>query len=147
MPRGGKRTGAPGKSYSNRSDLNVPAMAATGQQYGAATAQMAAQRALPIARPATDNVPTAPPAAPAGAVGGSPAPAGPMPGGLGFADETARPNEPVTAGVPVGAGLGPEALAGPPGVDSDLRLRLGAMYQAFPTEDLRQLIEMLDDEA
>ena len=39
MPRGGRRTGTPGASYSNRTDLAVPAMAAKGQQYGAAGAQ------------------------------------------------------------------------------------------------------------
>lgn len=140
MPRGGRRTGTPGMSYANRSDLQVPAMAATGQQYGARAEQMVAQRALPVARPATDAVPTAPPAAPAS----SAAPAGPMPGGLGFADETARPGEPVTAGVPVGPGPGPEALGGPPGLDSPLRLQLGAIYQMFPTEEIRQLIELED---
>lgn len=59
---------------------------------------------------------------------------------------TDRPTEPVTAGAPVGPGPGIEAVAPPTGPDSDLRLRLGAMYQAFPTEEIRQLIEMLDSE-
>ena len=73
MPRGrgGKRDGAIGKNYSNRTDLqgqnvvsaqpsNQPgkkmaAQAASGQAYGAATAQLNAQEALPIA-----NAPAAP---------------------------------------------------------------------------------------
>lgn len=141
MPRGGRRSGTPGKSYGQRSDLNVPAMAASGQQYGQRAEQMAAQRAIPISRPATDNVPVGSPA-PAPSPAAAPAPGGPMPGSLGFADPTGRPGEPVTAGVPVGPGPGPEALGNP--AQDELRMRLGAMYSAFPTEEIRQLIEMLD---
>lgn len=141
MPRGGRRTGSAGKTYSNRTDLNsnrsnvVPMMAAKGQPYGAAKAQMDAQRALPVAAPAPPS--TAGPVAPSPATG----PAGPPV--VPLTDPTARPGEPVTAGVPVGPG--PNGVAGPAG-DSDLRVRLGAMYQAFPTEEIRQLIEMLDTE-
>lgn len=142
MPRGGRRTGTPGKTYSNRQDLNsnrsnvVPMMAAKGQQYGANKAQMDAQRAIPVAPPPAPA--TAPPVGPVGP-GAATAP-GPTLTPLGA--PTQRPGEPVTAGVPVGPG--PNGIA-TPGAD-DLRLRLGAMYQAFPTEEIRQLIEMLDSE-
>ena len=51
---------------------------------------------------------------------------------------TQRPDEPVTAGAPVGPGPGPEAigLGGEAEVDE-----LRRIYQAFPSEALRQLIE------
>ena len=139
--RGGRRTGTPGKSYQNRTDLNdrsnvVPMMAAKGQAYGEAKAQMDAQRSLPVAAPPPPA--TAPPAGPAGP-GAATAP-GPALTPLGA--PTARPGEPVTAGVPVGPGPNGVEM---PGAD-DLRMRLGAIYQAFPTEEIRQLIEMLDSE-
>ena len=116
MPRGGKRTGSPGKTYSNRSDLNtnrsnvVPMMAAKGQQYGANKAQMDAQRALPIAPP------PAPATAPPGGTAGPGAPPAPGPAPMPITPlgaPTQRPGEPVTAGAPVGPGPGVEALGLP----------------------------------
>ena len=78
--RGGPRDGVTGRNYANRADLrganvvaaqpqNQPgqkmaAQAASGQPYGAASAQMAAQKALPIANPGTP-APTAPQGQPA----------------------------------------------------------------------------------
>lgn len=53
MARGGRRTGTVGKSYSNRLDLNpahkLPVTTATGQGYGVAKQQAAAQAAVPEA--------------------------------------------------------------------------------------------------
>lgn len=50
--RGGKRAGEVSKAYANRSDLNtiktLPVQAATGQTYGDAAEQKAAQRAIPL---------------------------------------------------------------------------------------------------
>lgn len=114
MPRGGRRAGAPGKAYSNRTDLNrtVPISAPTGQAYGARAEQIAAQRAIPIARPATDSVPVAPGPVAGGAAGlggaTSPGPAVPPRDVTPLGAPTDRPDEPVTAGVPVGPGPGPE---------------------------------------
>lgn len=148
MPRGGRRTGTPGKAYSNRSDLNgpkaVPMMAATGQQYGARKAQIDAQRAIPVAAPPGPAL--APP------TGGAPAPgptlpAGPGPGQVVPLDAPSmRPDEPVTAGLPVGPGAGPEALGPLAGQSEDVGMQLRAIYARFPNEDLRSLLELLDDE-
>lgn len=106
-------------SYAQRTDLNrpVPINAPTGQPYGVRAEQVAAQRAIPIAPP------PAPAMAPSNA-GPAPAPMGPLPVVPLDADST-RPGEPVTAGVPVGAGPGPEVLGLPDenGVD-DLALWL-----------------------
>jgi len=53
--RGGKVSGAAGKAYPNRSDLNVsedlPIEAAPDQTYGKAGEQRAAQRAIPLQTP------------------------------------------------------------------------------------------------
>jgi hypothetical protein len=126
MPRGGRRTGTPGKAYANRTDLNLPAQAAAGQQYGKRTQQIAAQRAMPMGRPSTDAVPQGRGGAPSGPAA---PPAGPMPGSLMPLDApTQRPGEPVTTGLPVGAGAGPEAL-GPLGqLESDNGAKDLAMY-------------------
>lgn len=132
MPRGGRRAGTPGRAYSNRSDLNatraLPVEAGPSQQYGQRAAQEAAQRVVPIApQPAAR-----PPAPPAGGL-------------LNFASpSTSRPGEPVTAGASMGAGAGPEALAalGLGGGEVD---ELRAMYQRFPSEELRQIIEEIEE--
>ena len=87
MPRkgpGGIRTGTPGKAYSNRTDMNQnqgstqPIAAAPNQPYGVASAQKAAQRTVPLPVAAAPIKP--------------------------FSRPTERPNEPVTAGLPVGEG-------------------------------------------
>lgn len=104
--RGGPRTGTPGVAYSNRTDLNqpnrLPPTAATGQPYGQAKAQLDAQQAIPLQ--SGPSLPTPPPAA---------APDVPyqLPQAGDFLRPTERPDEPVTAGVPVGPGPGPEALS------------------------------------
>lgn len=94
----------------NRSDLTKPTSTTVpGQGYGEAAQQRAAQQQIPMG----------PPPAPAGA--SSPSPAGPMsaiPGAplVGASGSltrpTERPNEPVTHGLPVGPGGGPEILDG-----------------------------------
>lgn len=97
MPRGGRRAGAPGKAYANRGDLNsnrtLPVTTASGQPYGVAGAQAAAQRAVPLAtQPAPTGPPPQPPAAapmvPQGPVG-APSPAPIIPLGA----PTMRPDE------------------------------------------------------
>jgi hypothetical protein len=107
MPRGGRRSGTPGSAYAQRTDLSQPAQlppaAATGQPYGQASQQIAAQQAVPI-----QSGPATPQAAP------PETPQGPMPGELGaFHGPTTRPDEAVTHGLSVGPGAGPEALGGP----------------------------------
>ena len=83
MPRGGKRQGTPGKGYSNRTDM--------GMRYDMASSQTAATGGMRApAPPAIETYPEDTPM---------------------LLDPTARPGEPVTAGVPTGPGPGPEALA------------------------------------
>ena len=115
MPRGPSRT-------ANRTDLTRPApiQTAPGQEYGAAAAQQAAQQQIPTA--GGQNITPGGGQPPAPAPGGGPdamlqalqshAAAHPV-GAHGPLDRpTERPNEPVTHGLPVGPGAGPEALGG-----------------------------------
>lgn len=66
-----------------------------------------------------------------------PAPAG------GFAAPTSRPGEPVTTGLPIGAGAGPEALPVPAfSAEDDVLLDLVNAYRVAPSEALGRLIEV-----
>lgn len=131
--RGGARQGKPGATYSNRSDLHVPKANFTGQAYGTASAQSASQAAVPVAAPPNTPTPQTTPAA---------ATPGPDPGTLGsLLDPTARPNEPLTAGLPTGPGPGPQGLRQATG-DPDLD-QLRAIYRGNPSPALRELIEFI----
>jgi len=90
MPRGGKRQGTPGKAYSNRTDMtsnyaNAGASAASGGQ--------------------------TPPSAPIPQQVRQPDPNQMFPEDTPMLlDPTNRPGEPVTSGLPTGAGPGPEQM-------------------------------------
>ena len=104
MARGGRRAGNRGPAYANRSDLrsSLPLNAPTGLPYGDRQKLIQAQHAVPMApAPAPQTAPAAPAA---------PQTPTPPPGALDFLRPTERPNEPVTAGLPIGPGPGPEAL-------------------------------------
>jgi len=87
MPRGGRRRGTPGKGYTNRTDL--------GMQYQA-------QEQAGTATPASGGV-EAPPQRPQM----PPVFADDVPN---LMDPTSRPGEPITDGLNVGPGRGPDAL-------------------------------------
>lgn len=100
----------------------------TGQTYGEASRQQASQRAV---RPG----PTPPPGAGVDA------------GALSLTRPSERPNEPVTAGIAMGEGAGPEALdavAIQPGSRQDSLLRLRAIVSRYPSPDLLQLLSDLE---
>ena len=108
MPRGrgGARQGTPGTAYGNRTDLNMPISTVPNQEYGKATQQQEAQRAVPMAAspaPTSQAAPTAPAGQPL-----------PKPGSVDVFGKTQRPQEPVTAGVPFGPGPGPEIMSAQP---------------------------------
>ena len=133
MARGGKRQGKPGGGYTNRSDLAVPGkplpvVSPKDQTYGQRTSLENAQRTVPMA-----SQPAIPPARPAGPPGQPPGPmlAPPDPAGH-LMNPTARPNEPVTAGLPSGPGPGPEAMTGlgQPGAPGNLADLLAQAAQA-----------------
>ena len=126
MPRGrgGARDGVVGRAYANRSDLrgqNVVAaqpqnqpgqkmaiQAASGQAYGAASAQKAAQSAVPIAnQPMPMAQAPAPQSAPQGAQQGTPAsPVVPL-------NAPTDHGMPITHGMDMGPGAGSEAMIQP----------------------------------
>lgn len=123
MPRakqGGARSGQTGGQYANRSDLRNPGNETVkGQPYGEAAAQQAAQRSIPLTPPPTaiSGAPQ-PGSGPQGGVGPSTQPASqgaPMaPGSMNLFAPTNRPNTPITHGLSIGAGAGPEAMQGTP---------------------------------
>ena len=100
MGAGGNRTDRPS---------TLPQSVAPSKQYGEAAQQLAAQRTIPMASGEVQ--------VPSTATGGPPGPGGqppPGPGELPPLDApTNRPTEPVTTGLPSGAGAGPEALKPP----------------------------------
>lgn len=115
MPRAARQ---PGPGAANRSDLAAPTPApiqtAPGQSYGEAAQQQQAQRAIPTANGPTMAPGGAPPQAPASAADAvAQAQGHDGPGdSLSLMRPTERPNEPVTHGLPVGPGGGPEVLQG-----------------------------------
>jgi hypothetical protein len=120
-------------AYANRTDLNNAVKQAEfkNQPYGQATAQRRAQRAVPPGPPPTETDT-----------------AGPVAGGLTPLDApTQRPAEPVTTGLPFGAGAGPEALGATgiqPGSREDVILRVRAMAARYPNPALIAVLQALE---
>lgn len=139
MARGGKRTGTPGTAYKQRTDLHQPITAASGGPYGQMKQLEDAQRVIPL-----PSQPASPPPAPSTPGGGVA-----IPGQLGFTDPTQRPNEPVTAGLPVGPGPGPEAL-NLPDQSATTAAQLRTMYANVPAaqnNDFLRLLELAEQQA
>jgi len=106
----------------------VAIQAATGQTYGEAGKQMAAQRAVPMGGAPTDVAQTATPR--------------PVPGTLGsLTRPTERPSEPITAGAPFGAGPSPMAAGIPMPTGDQALAELRAIYSMYPNDDLADLID------
>lgn len=124
-------------TYGNRTDLQNPTKkmavtAAPGQTYGEAGAQRAAQQAVPMGAPQAPVV---------------------APGSLGPLDRpTERPMEPVTAGNPMGAGPGAEALVTPlpdtlmAGGKQDLINQVRYVYSKYPNTAVLQLLLELENQ-
>lgn len=144
MPRGGARQGKPGVAYGNRTDLNnpkIPTIVPKGAQYGQRQALETSQRVLPPApgspgEAAPIGATGVAPGGPTGPGAGAEAPAGPvqLPA---FTRPTERPGEPVTHGLPVGAGGGPEVLGMPPNNMQQLLDQLAR--QPFASPAIQQL--------
>lgn len=135
--RGGARRGSQGQAYSNRTDLNQnrqPIQVASGQPYGARQEQVAAQQAIPLPGPPPVQAP--PPLAPGADI-------------KPFGRPTEYPNEPLTAGMAMGAGPGPEALAARVGLShgDELVAQLRGLYDAFPSDDIERLLNYAEQRA
>lgn len=99
----------------------------TGQTYGEGARQQASQRVVPVGPPPTE---------PGGGMQMTP-----------LGAPTERPNEPITAGLPMGAGPGPEALspiAIAPGSREDLILQLRAAASRYPNPALIRFIAEME---
>jgi hypothetical protein len=118
MPRGGKRQGTQGKGYANRTDLAT--------DYG------------PQGSPASGEM--APPMGQDFSMG--PSIGADMVPNLG--DPTGRAEEPVTAGLPIGAGPGMDAMGPlPPQPTDPMRQVLQAMMLVAPNPDVQRLLNRL----
>lgn len=133
---GGPVTGTVGTTYPNRTDLTQAPTAARNQPYGQAGQQIAAQRAVPL--PAAPPVQGAPGSPPGGGAAGPFARPSDTPS---LTDPSQRPDEPLEAGLPFGPGPGPQQGPAPM---SDVEARLRALYSAYPTPELRDLIRQAD---
>lgn len=122
------------KQYPNRSDLRNPAgkiakQAATGQTYGQAGAQLAAQSAVPMGAPPTEGIqPQQQPTITPGAMGPLTRP-------------TERPNEPVTAGASFGPGPTPGTQFIVPKAADPVLNELRGLYQAYPSPELADMLD------
>lgn len=114
----------PGK-FSKRTDRNAvqPAREMTGGAYGENKTLMDTQTAAPM----------------------SASPAMPMPS-MSLAGPTARPNEPITTGAPIGAGPGPEVLPTAPQAPDETALLLRQLAQLNPDPDLVRIVQFLSAE-
>jgi hypothetical protein len=142
VARGGARTGTPGRAYQNRTDLHQPIKAAPGGEYGNVTELKNAQRAIPL--PNASATPSPPSQAPGG--GSAPVVA---PGDMNFDAPTERPQEPITAGLPMGPGPGPEALNLPSDA-ATTAAHLRTMYASIPAarnNDFLRLVELAEQQS
>lgn len=118
--------------YPNRSDLRNPAKlaakAAPGQTYGEAGKQIAAQRAVPMGTPPTEQ---------GGMAQRTSAPAPEQP--MAFDRPTERPNEPITMGL---ASMGPQSAQQIPRFDPVLE-ELLTLSKMYPNPDLDALISSM----
>lgn len=129
--------------------------------YGQGEALAAAQRQMPLPgpgatpQPSRSPVPARGPVAPAtgqaAGVAGDPMAAAvaaaaatlPPDPGRSLTRPSERPGEPVTTGLAIGPGAGPEVLPVPPFSDEDdVLLDLTNAYRMAPSEGLRRLIEL-----
>lgn len=124
MPPGGSRTAKAGATYANRADLNGSADATYGDGVNAETVKAATPNTTRAPKPTMGGQPMVPP----GAVGALDAP-------------TDRPDEPLTAGLPIGPGASPQGGAFP--VD-DALYDLRALAQRYPYRELLRLIALAE---
>lgn len=128
MPPGGERTGQPQTAYRRRSDLNAgtqPVKSAKSVVQGDRQRRESAQQVIPL--PATQGPP--------------------KPGSLtSLTAPTERPGEPITAGLPFGAGPGPDSLTMPAASGNEGLFELRALAAANPDlPDLMRLIAYAEE--
>ena len=113
-------------------DQSPAMMAARGQTYGKRKQQIDAQRAVPMGRSPVEarQVVRPQPAAP-----GS------------FTAPSSRPDEPITAGAPFGAGPSPMELGMPTEAqtDDDALREIREIYRRFPSQELADIVQFFEE--
>ena len=100
---------------------------ASGGSYGERSTLNELATGAPVPKASLPTIPTAP--------------ATPQIPSVGIFEPTTRPNEPITAGLPVGDGPGPEVLNTPIDEVDQTAALARAMFAANPTPQLRRLVE------
>ena len=127
MPRGGRRQGTPGKAYANRTDLQQkPDMS----KNTAATGGMVSHGETPGGPPPGRIAPPL--------IGANEVP--------NLSDPTMRPDEPITAGLPMGPGSNSLGSALPPSPADPVRQAVEALMLISPNADLSRILARLDHE-
>lgn len=138
---GGARQGQPGRAYGNRADLRTQKISVPpSAEYGQGERLRRSQAAVPMAgaAPAGTPPPAGPPANPlAGLIPASSTPT--------LGQPSRRPDEPITAGMSFGPGRTPNPNQRPHDfVRDEMEDRLRALYQHYPTRELRELLEQFE---
>ena len=119
----------PGR-YSKRTDLGYTgrqaAMEIPAGSYGDRAAMQSLQTSAPMSA-SSETQPLTPPMRPLN---------GP----------SARPNEPITAGAPFGAGAGPDVLPNVPQTEDETANTIRSLAAIYPDPDLARLVQQLASE-
>lgn len=118
-----------------------PPAAPKNQEYGQAGAQLASQRDIPIAASPTVGSATGAAGRPRTNGANTDGSLGIQPGQIpSLSDPSVRPDEPLTSGLPIGAGPGPNALSTASFGPEELSV-MRAILLRYPNEDIRRQIE------
>jgi hypothetical protein len=128
-----------GGSYPNRTDLRQAPGAASQQEYGKAKAQLDAQKVVPLSQAPAPGSVSPSLSSRAGMMGGGGQTIVPP-----LSAPSARPEEPITAGLPTGPGPGPEVLPMPQSQDLTLLEQLRGMYNVYPNDDIARLMSVVE---
>jgi hypothetical protein len=144
LPRGGRRSGQPGKAYKQRSDLNGPQPVAdyAGPKvpYGTGAELTRSQQQMPVSGPQAPGPSQGPAPGPGG---GQPSMQAAPPGSWGnFTRDSERPDEPLTHGLSRGPGGGPEVLGNVAGRPA-LTLIQQLAAQPYASDEMRNLLNLL----
>lgn len=131
MPRVRKQ--APPGARPNRTDMNVPNVP-TGLPYGEAGKLAGAQSAVPVPQQSE-------PSAPDWQQLNAQADAHPTGHVVGLDQPTQRPDEPITAGMPMGQGPGVDFNIARNDPSLDIVTRLEAFYMRWPTPEMSALLQ------
>lgn len=133
----------PRKARPQRTDLTLPKVTVPGQDYGKQQAQMNAMQAVPMASQAQ---PMSQPAAPTQQAAPEAPPSVPPPkfSQLKYLHPTEHPDLPMTHGLPIGPGAGPEAMGQFASAHASLSATMESLaHGPYGTPELTQVAQLI----